>query len=173
MKEDLKTEETKVEETKVEETKKEDTKEETKVEEPEKNSEESVDVEALRNELAEANKKASEVEGLNTTIETLKQEVESKDSIIKEYEDLLGKMVETKMEQIPKDFADLVPENLDLKQKLSWLEKAEAKGLFNKAEKKKPNIEVGKPMNVENASVDTSKLNASQLMRLAYSSVKK
>lgn len=170
-------------EKKVEETKEpEKVTNETKVEEPEKKVEENkvekpeeatVDVETLKNELAEANKKAEEVQGLTVEIENLKKESESKDSTIKEYEELIGKMVETKLEQVPAEFKELIPDNLDLKQKLSWLEKAEAKGLFTKEEKKKPNVEIGKPMNIETPVVDTSKMTAGQLLRMAYSSIKK
>lgn len=170
-------------EKKVEETKEpEKVTNETKVEEPEKKVEEkkvekpeeaTVDVETLKNELAEANKRAEEVQGLTVEIENLKKESESKDSTIKEYEELIGKMVETKLEQVPAEFKELIPDNLDLKQKLSWLEKAEAKGLFTKEEKKKPNVEIGKPMNIETPVVDTSKMTAGQLLRMAYSSIKK
>lgn len=170
-------------EKKVEETKEpEKVTNETKAEEPEKKVEEkkvekpeeaTVDVETLKNELAEANKKAEEVQGLTVEIENLKKESESKDSTIKEYEELIGKMVETKLEQVPAEFKELIPDNLDLKQKLSWLEKAESKGLFTKEEKKKPNVEIGKPMNIETPVVDTSKMTAGQLLRMAYSSIKK
>lgn len=177
--EDVKEPEKAIEETKVEESKKD--KESVKVTEnkepekkvDEKNEEATVDIEALKNELAEANKKAEEINGLTVEIEALKKDAEAKDSVIKEYEELIGKLVETKMEQIPADFKELIPDNLDLKQKLSWLEKAEAKGLFTKEEKKKPNVEIGKPMNIEIPVADTSKMTAGQLLRMAYSSIKK
>lgn len=150
---------------------------EPKKEEPKKADSESetaeVDVEALKNELTEANKKAQEVEALNTTITDMKKDSEEKDVIIKDYEDLVGKLIETKLEQIPAEFKDLIPDNLDLKQKLNWLEKAESKGLFTKEEKKKPNVEIGKPMNVDVPQIDVSKLSGSQLLRMAYSTIKK
>lgn len=173
MEEEIKKEEVKVEEPKKEETPKQEEPKKEPEKKVEKGEEVKVDVEALKNELAEANKKASEVEGLTATIETMKQDSEKKDSVIKEYEELVGKLIETKMEQIPAEFKDLIPDNLDLKQKLNWLEKAESKGLFNKEEKKKPNVEIGKPMNVETAQIDTTKLTPSQLMKMAYSSIKK
>lgn len=166
--------ETKEEVKKVEEATKTEVKEEKEQRTKESESEKAeVDVEALKNELAEANKKAQEVETLQTTIEAMKKDSESKDAVIKEYEELVGKMVETKMGQVPAEFKDLIPDNLDLKQKLSWLEKAEAKGLFTKEEKTKPNVEIGKPMNIESPAVDTTKLSASQLLKMAYNSVKK
>lgn len=156
----------------VEKPKAEEVKEEPKKKDSEGEKVE-VDVEALKNELAEANKKAGEVEGLTATIESMKKESESKDAVIKEYEELVGKLIDTKMEQVPAEFKELIPDNLDLKQKLSWLEKAEAKGLFTKEEKKKPNVEIGKPMNVDVPAVDTAKMSPTQLLKMAYSSIKK
>lgn len=172
--------ESKVEE-KPQEPKKE-SKKEPKVEEPKKEEpqepknpteEGTVDINQLKAELEEANKKVAEVEALNGTVAALQKEAESKDAIIKEYEDLVGKMVETKLSQVPEEYRELIPDNLNLKQKLSWLEKAEAKGLFTKEEKKKPNVEIGKPLNVDVPQVDTGKLTGSQLLRMAYNTVKK
>ena len=151
-------------------------KEEPKVEEPKKvesKEEGTVDIDQLKTELKEANKKVAEIEALNGTVATLQKEAETKDAVIKEYEELIGKMVETKLSQVPEEYKELIPDNLDLKQKLSWLEKAEAKGLFNKEEKKKPNVEIGKPLNVDVPQVDTTKLTGSQLLRMAYNTVKK
>lgn len=152
---------------------------EPKAEEPEKEEKEAgaeevkVDVEQLKAELKEANKKAGQVETLTATVETMKVEAEKTKAELKEYEELVSNLIETKLKEIPEDYKELIPDNLSLKQKLNWLEKAEVKGLFNKEEKKKPNIEIGKPMNVDAPSVDTSKLTGSQLLRMAYNSVKR
>lgn len=173
---ELKEPENNVEEPKKVDESKVESGEEVKVEsgEESKNVEETaVTIESLKNELAEANKKAEELKGLSSKLEALKKDTEAKDSTIKEYEELIEKMIATKMEQVPNEFKELIPDTLDLKQKLSWLEKAEAKGLFNKEEKKKPSIEIGKPMNIETPVADTSKMTAGQLLRMAYSSIKK
>lgn len=162
----------KKEEEKAEDGKKEETKAEDKKPENKDGEEAKVDVQALKQELAEANAKAQEVETLTVEVGNLEKEVSEKDAVIKEYEELLGDMVETKMNQVPADLKDLIPDNMDLKQKLAWLEKAESKGIFNK-EKKKPDVEVGKPMNVDAPQVDTSKMSAGQLLKLAYSTTKK
>lgn len=152
---------------------------EPKVEEPKKEEKEAgaeevkVDVEQLKAELLEAQGKAKEVETLTATVETMKVEAEKTKAELKEYEELVSNLIETKLKEVPEDYKELIPDNLSLKQKLNWLEKAEAKGLFNKEEKKKPNIEIGKPMNVDAPSVDTSKLTGSQLLRMAYNSVKR
>ena len=148
--------------------------EELKKEEKEAGAEEvKVDVEQLRAELEEAQGKAKEVETLTATVETMKVEAEKTKAELKEYEELVSNLIETKLKEVPEDYKELIPDNLSLKQKLNWLEKAEAKGLFNKEEKKKPNVEIGKPMNVDAPSVDTSKLTGSQLLRMAYNSVKR
>lgn len=180
VKEPVKTEEpTDIAEPKKEEPKKEEPKQEPKKEEPKEESKKeaqdqvNAELENVKKELEEANKKVAEIEGLNATIETLRNEASQKDAVIKEYEDLISKMVETKMEQVPEDYKDLIPDNLELKGKLSWLEKAEAKGLFTKEEKKKPNVEIGKPLNVDVPAVDTAKLSGGQLLRMAYNTITK
>ncbi len=159
-------------EPKVEEPAKEEKKEPTIEDNKESTTSEEakVDIEKLKEELNLANEKIKEVETLNTTIETVKADLEAKTNIIAEYEELLTNMVNTKMENVPTDYKDLIPSNMDLKQKLDWLNKAEAKGLFKTGEAKKPNVEIGKPMNVEPPQVDTSKLTTSQLLKMAYKS---
>lgn len=133
----------------------------------------SKEVENLRAEIVTLTEKAGKVETVSKENETLKKDIESRDLKITQYEELITKLVETKLEQIPEEYKELIPDNLELTQKLSWLEKAEAKGLFNKEEKKKPNVEIGKPMNIEPENVDTTKLTGSQLLKLAYNTLKK
>lgn len=142
-------------------------------EEPKKSDDHQKEVEELTRQLNEAIEQAKQVDVLNNTVSNMKAEMESKDNTIRDYENLLQNLFDTKMQQIPEQFKDLVPDDLDLKQKLSWLEKAESKGLFDKKEKLAPTVEVGKPMNVEVPKVDTSKMGASDLLRMAFSSVKK
>lgn len=132
-----------------------------------------VELAELKKQLQEATEQVKQVETLTTTVETLTKENEKQQSTIKEYEDLLTNLVEEKIKQIPDQFKDLVPDNMTLKQQLSWLQKAEQKGLFTREEKQNPSIEVGKPMNVEVPKVDTSKMSASELMRMAYSTIRK
>ena len=132
-----------------------------------------VDIEQLRAELKEANQKAEQVVTLTATVETMKAEAEKTKAELKGYEDLISNLIETKLKDVPEEYKELIPDNLTLKQKLNWLEKAEAKGLFNKEEKKKPNVEIGKPLNVEAPAVDTSKLTGSQLLRMAYNTVRR
>ncbi len=49
-------------------------------------------------------------------------------------EGILGGMLETKMSAIPEEFHELIPEGMSLEQKLSWLDKAQSKGMFKKQE---------------------------------------
>ncbi|MDF9638797.1 hypothetical protein [Bacillus cereus] len=49
-------------------------------------------------------------------------------------EGILGGMLETKMSAIPEEFHELIPEGMSLEAKLSWLDKAQAKGMFKKAD---------------------------------------
>lgn len=134
---------------------------------------EEVDVDKLQKELKKATDKIAKLEEANNTIETMKKDAEKKDAVIQEYEQLLTNLVDTKIKQLPDKYKDLLPDNLDLKQKLSWLDKAEEKGLFKVEEKKNPNIEIGKPMNIEPPKVDTSKLTGSQLLKMAYNTIAK
>ncbi|MBE7117337.1 hypothetical protein FT641_27180 [Bacillus paranthracis] len=49
-------------------------------------------------------------------------------------EGILGGMLETKMTAIPEEFHELIPEGMSLEQKLAWIDKAQAKGMFKKAD---------------------------------------
>lgn len=155
------------------EVKSKETKETKEVKQQEESTDVKVDVDDLKRQLAEAIETGKQVDALTTTVEQMKADVEAKDNIIREYEGLLQNLVETKLEQIPDQYKDLVPDNMDLKQKLSWLEKVESKGLFNKEDKQNPALEVGKPMNVEVPKVDTTKMSASSLLSMAYNTIKK
>lgn len=82
-----------------------------------------------------------------------------------EYENVINSMVETKLAGIPADMHDLIPANLTVAEKLDWINKAEAKGLF----KPKANVEIGKPTNVPHLEQDLSKMSAMELFNMAYS----
>lgn len=117
--------------------------------------------EAERQAKAEEEKrKQAEEQGKYQELYTnLQKELEQKQTRVSradELEKLVESMVNTKMEKVPKDLADLVPENLSPEQKLTWLNKAEEKGLFATKEVK----EIGKPSNKtpKEQKVDTKKL---------------
>lgn len=81
------------------------------------------------------------------------------------YENVITNMVETKLAGIPEELHDLIPANLTVAERLDWINKAEAKGLF--ATKKE--VEIGKPMNVPHPEQDFSKMSAMELFTMAYS----
>ncbi len=153
---------------------KEPAKEEEPVKEPRGEPvDNSKEIEGLKATILELEAKAEKVEEVTLENTTLKTEIETVNTQLKAYEELVGELVNTKLAQVPEEFKELIPSNLDLRQKLDWLTKAEDKGLFNKEEKKAPAVEIGKPMNMESDSVDTAKLTGSQLLKLAYNTIKK
>lgn len=81
-----------------------------------------------------------------------------------EYETLLNGMVEAKLSNVPEDFKELIPAGLTTTQKLDWLNKAEAKGLFTTGS---TNIPVGTPVQAP-VEVDYTQLSASELLKMAY-----
>lgn len=105
-------------------------------------------------------------------------ELEATKKQLNEYETVVNKLVESKMENVPDVLKALIPESMTAIQKLDWIEKLEDSGvletLTEKKEKKDaPNVEIGKPMNVDSPAVDTEKLSPAELMALSYASVKK
>lgn len=80
--------------------------------------------------------------GLQKELDTYKGYEERTKSL----ETVITSMVETKLATIPEDLHDLVPSNLTTEQTLDWLNKAESKGIFGKAEPK----DIGKPSNQTN-----------------------
>lgn len=61
-----------------------------------------------------------------------KSQHETASQRVQALEGILGGMLETKMSAIPEEFHELIPEGMSLEQKLSWLDKAQAKGMFKK-----------------------------------------
>lgn len=80
--------------------------------------------------------------GLQKELDTYKVYEERTKSL----ETVITSMVETKLAAISEDLHDLVPSNLTAEQTLDWLNKAESKGIFGKAEPK----DIGKPSNQTN-----------------------
>ncbi|ELU5588594.1 hypothetical protein SCB17_003117 [Clostridium perfringens] len=105
-------------------------------------------------------------------------ELEATKKQLNEYETVVNKLVDSKMENVPEVLKALIPDSMTAIQKLDWIEKLEDSGvlktLAEKKEKKDaPNVEIGKPMNVDSPAVDTEKLSPAELMALSYASVKK
>lgn len=59
-----------------------------------------------------------------------KGDYEKSSTRVVELEGIITSMLETKLESIPEEYHDLIPENLTPEAKLDWISKADAKGLF-------------------------------------------
>ncbi len=90
------------------------------------------DAEAERERLAK--EKQGEYETLYQEAEGKAKQFESNYETAKEkaerLEGVVNNMLNAKLESIPEEFHDLIPENLSPEQKLDWVSKAESKGLF-------------------------------------------
>ena len=111
-------------------------------------------------------------ESLND-FEATKTELTTKTTLISEYEALLTDVINTKLADVSDEIKALMPSG-SIKEQFDWIKKAESANLFKKPEVK-PQVEIGKPIEVASAEkkVDTSRLTATQLMQMAYSSLKK
>ena len=96
-------------------------------------------------ERQKAEKKAKEEQGkyeelYKTTSDELgkfKDEHKNASQRVIQLETVINAMLETRLANVPEDFRDLVPANLNPEAKLEWLTAAESKGLFNAANQKK------------------------------------
>lgn len=107
-------------------------------------------------------------EGTQSTIQETTSKLEAQ---VKSYEALLTEMVETKLKAVPEDMHELIPDGLSLEQKLAWINKAEAKGLF-----KKEKVVIGQPLNHSSEQDKTErmkKMNPLQLLASYYGESKK
>lgn len=106
----------------------------------------STQIKEMQDAKAEMEKQLAEMKDASEKTSSSLQDTTSKlEGQVKQYETLMGDMVTQKLAGIPEEMHDLIPEGLSAEQKLSWLGKAEAKGLFKKEEKPKPTI--GQPLN--------------------------
>lgn len=158
--------------------------------EPEEKVEEKPE-EKTEDKTEELNK---EIEGLKAEIDRLKQletdkatleqkvsdlesqlnqattDKDSSSGLVKEYEDVINGMLNAQIEAIPENMRELIPANLNLKEKMAWLNKASELGLF-KVQDKNIDIEIGKPLNPNNSkqALDTANASPSTLITMAYS----
>lgn len=111
-----------------------------------------------------------------SAFESTKTELEKQTTLVGEYEAILTELMDAKLADVSDEIKALMP-NGSIKEKFDWINKAEAANLFKKPETNKStkSVEIGKPIDVASTDkkVDTSKLTATQLMQMAYSSLKK
>lgn len=126
----------------------------------------------LKKQLEEALKIGGDVANLTDSVKQLTTDLEANRKQVGQYEDVMKNVLESKMTNIPDQFKALIPENMSLIEKVAWLDKAESTGIFKTNTQTSPEIEIGKPMNVDVPKVDTSKLSGSQLLKMAFNTVK-
>src|SRR5699024_2610846 len=97
-------------------------------------------------------------------LQIYKGDYEKTSSRIEELEGIITSMLNSKLESIPEEFHDLIPENLSPEAKLDWISKADAKGLF-KDQSQEP---VGGQTNPTAKQTDLESLNVHQLMQSGY-----
>lgn len=128
-------------------------------------------MEEKQNQELEEQKKRGEFEKL---YENTKKELEAAKSFKERAEQLEGvisEMVEAKLAEIPEELHDIIPDGMTPEQKLSWITKAQAKGLFKKPQEDNPkeNQPLGETTNGNNDKhVDISKMSAMELFLSAY-----
>ncbi|WP_301389436.1 hypothetical protein [Enterococcus entomosocium] len=134
-------------------------------EEPVEQPSTSEEVEALKKQLAEA--KAAK-EALENAVAAKEAEAVSTSTKVTDYEAALSKIVDQRLEAIPENIKALMPSDLPLSEKLSWIEKAEkAIPEQEPQEPEKPVIEsIGQPTPVETeVAVDPKELSAPQKLQ--------
>lgn len=104
----------------------------------------------------------------NQELESYKTDFESTKTRVEQLEGIMTSMLNTKLESIPEEFHDLIPENLSPEQKLDWISKAETKGLF-KDQSQEP---VGGQTNPSQQEANLESMNPFQLLKAGYGSQK-
>ncbi|MEY8748952.1 hypothetical protein [Alkalicoccobacillus gibsonii] len=135
-------------------------------------------VQAFEQAQADAEKAAQEEQGEYEKLYRAKeQEVEQLTSYktrAEQLEGAFGEMVNAKVESIPEDYRELIPEGMTAEQKLEWITKAESKGMFKTVDTTQKEIGGGKGgTNPEEAKVDLSKMTPLQRMLSGYGKKKK
>ena len=127
-------------------------------------------------ERQKAEKKAREEQGkyeelykaTNDELGKFKDDHKAASQRVTQLETVIKGMLEARLANVPEDFRDLVPGNLNPEAKLEWLTAAEAKGLFKAATQKK-NQPVGESTNPAGSQTsDLNQLSPMQMLRAAY-----
>lgn len=155
----------------VEETKQADAKEDTEETTDKEEKQDEVD-NALATENAELKQQVETLTAQVTEYAELKENHAVVTERVKTLEAILDEVVAEGLKEIPENIKTLMPDNADAVGKLEWIKKAKKSGLVANT-KQVGGVEIGKPMNVETAKVDTSKMSAGDLMRMAFSTVRK
>lgn len=126
----------------------------------------------IKDEEAERQRKAQEEQGkfeelyneASGKAKQFEQEYETAKEKAERLEGVMNSMLESKLQVIPDEYHDLIPENLSPEQKLDWISKAEAKGLF-KDTSQEP---LGDVTNPAQPTEDLNDLSVNQLFQRGY-----
>jgi predicted nuclease with TOPRIM domain len=109
-------------------------------------------------EVEESKKKQGEFESLYNDLKTKHEPLSQQ---FQQYQETFQAILKTKLESVPKEFHDLIPQGSELNQ-LQWIENAFAKGLFNKSSQSFGN-QGSNPNNN-----DTTTITKEDFMKLSY-----
>ena len=121
----------------------------------------------------EAKEKQGEFENLYTDTKGKYEQMESEYTATKSRVDALESVVQelldNELQTIDKEHLELIPDNLSVEQKLSWVAKAKAKGLFGG---KKEDTPIGGPANPSTPTRKVSEMTPNELFKMAFSQKK-
>lgn len=103
-------------------------------------------------------------------LDTIRENSSKAEERATQLESVINELVENKLNNVPEEYRDLIPEGISAEEKLKWISKAESKGLFKKSA---GNVEIGKPMNGQAPTVDVNDMSAKEKLLFAFSSMKK
>ena len=118
---------------------------------------------------AKLNEKEATYNQLKAEVEKYKNQIQEMEQSSEKYNKLVSEIVEAKKNSLPKEIQDLIPDGT-LEVQLAWLNKAEQSGLGT-PKKEKPNVEIGKPMNMGSNQADTSKMTPQQKLSSYFAQV--
>lgn len=124
------------------------------------------EIKGLKEKLeAQVGTLTTETTGTKSAVDETNSKLEKQ---VEKYDALLGTMYSEKLKTVPEDFHEIIPQSLTTEEKLSWITKAEEKGLFGK---KEVTVTVGQPLNhsAEQSTKEAQKrMNPIQLLANYY-----
>lgn len=104
-------------------------------------------------------------------LETVKKERKAAQERVEVLEGVINQLLEAKLEEIDKEYHDLIPDSLTPEQKLAWVTSAQKKGLFKNTEANTPLGERTNPKD-GGGEVETKNMSPFQLLLSGYSKKK-
>lgn len=120
----------------------------------------------------EAKEKAGQFESLYTEVKSdldkTSTDLNAKSQRVEVLESVVQELLDGKLKAIDKSFHDLIPEDMTVEQKLSWISKAESKGMFGTKEE----TPIGGSTNPATPTRPLENLSPSEMFRMAFSKSK-